>query len=196
MRKLLFFICAIIAFAACNQKGKEQNNKPVTKTNENPEYTLTKDGIGDLKIGLKQDEVEKLLNQQLHFQSMKDSDGYWSDTVHVKYKNIDVDLFFERLGDENDNTYMQVSGMETKSPLCKTATGLGVGDDKASILAAYDNSPIDMGPAYEQINDTTWRSSPTKFNVNIKDTSYDKQIVFHLLNKKTVSVEASYLMEE
>ena len=89
---------------------------------------------------------------------------------------------------------MQLSGVETNNDLCKTDSGIGIGDEKLTIITSYDENPIDMGPEYEAINDTTWAPSKTKFNINVKDDKYDRELIFHLLNKKVVSLQASVIM--
>jgi hypothetical protein len=190
MRNLILSFLAAIAFFGCSQ----QNKKQPAKKNENTNYIISKDGIGDLKIGMNQTEVEKLLKLQFQFNAMKDSAGYWQDTIKAKYLEIDVSLRFERQYVDDDSSFMQLAGVETSSSLCKTASGIGIGDEKPAIISAYDDSPIDMGPAFEQVNDTTWLPSKTKFNINVKDDKYDKELVFHLLNKKIVSLEAALIM--
>ncbi|MEO6613073.1 MAG: hypothetical protein ABIT05_07410 [Chitinophagaceae bacterium] len=192
MRNFLLYLALTFAFLSCNQKEKEQ---PVKKVEIN-EYTITKDGIGELHIGMTDAELEKLVSQRFNFRMVVDSPGYWQDTIKTKYKNIEVSLYFERLGGDSDSTYMQLTGLETSSPLCKTEYGVGVGDDKAAILQPYDDRPIDMGPDYEQVNDTTWSPSKTKYSVNVKDDKWDREIIFHLVNKKIVSLAAGMIMGE
>jgi hypothetical protein len=181
MRNLSLLLFAAFVLFNCNQKSKEQTTeKPGKKTEDTGYiYIISKDGIGELKIGMTQSEVEKLLNQQFPFNAMKDSAGYWQDTVKAKYKDIEVSLYFERQYNENDVTYMQLSGVETNSSLCKTASGIGAGDEKSAILSAYDDSPIDMGPVYEAVN---------------KDDKYDRELIFHLVNKKVSSLEAAVIL--
>jgi hypothetical protein len=95
-----------------------------------------------------------------------------------------------------DSTYMQLAGLETSSPLCKTEYGVGIGDDKAAILLPYDDRPIEMSPDFEQVNDTTWAPSKTKYSVYVKDDKWDREIIFHLVNKKIVSLGAGIIMGE
>ena len=190
----LFIIMLI--FAACNNNkaDKHRTDSDTTKTVQNKEYLVSKDGIGDLKIGMKLTEVEKLLSQQFNFNAIKDSAGYWQDTVKAKYKEIEVFLYFERLYMEDDSSIMQLAGIETSSTLCKTASGIGIGDEKSTIISAYDDNPIYMGPEFEAVNDTTWVPSKTKYNINVKDDKYDKELIFHLTNKKVSSLEAAILL--
>ena len=198
MKQITLMALAIVIFASCSSDKKHENNTNKKEKKEvAAEYLVSKDGIGDLKIGLTQAEIEKLLNQPLIMKHAKESDT-WMDTTTAKYKDIDVTLYFEKqyAEDENSPRIMQLSGINTTSPKCRTATGLGIGDDKMSIIEAYDNSPIDLGPEYFMVNDTTWEPSKTKFYVNVKDDKYDKQLVFKLENKKITALEATLFIGE
>lgn len=186
---ILFFFTSIVLFS-CNQQSK--NNTENKNVNSN--YIISKEGIGELKIGMSQAYLEKLLNQQFQFNNEKDSERYWQDTVKTKYKEIEVSLIFQRQYNDDDNSAMQLVGVETSSPLCKTATGIGIGNNKSEIISSYDDNPIVMGPEWEQVNDTTWAPSKTKFNIQVRDDKYDHELIFHLLNKKVVSLETSMIM--
>ena len=190
MRNLLFCLFLTLTFFSCNQKDKKNPDK---KT-ENTGYTISKDGIGELKIGMTQTEVENLVNDHFNLNAMKDSAGYWNDTVMTKYKDMDVSLYFERQYIDDDNSVMQLSGVETTSPLCKTGSGIGVGDEKSSILPAYEDNPIDMGPEWETVNDSTWVMSKTKYSISVKDDKWDRELIFHLVNKKVTSLQAAIIM--
>jgi hypothetical protein len=194
MRSLFFISFLATALYSCNQKDKQPNTKQSDKKIENTGYTISKDGIGDLKIGLTQAEAEKLLNQLFQFNAIKDSAGYWQDTVKTKYKEIEVFLYFERQYVNDDSSFMQLAGVETSSPLCKTASGIGIGDEKKTIIAAFDDNPINMGPEFEHVNDSTWLPSKTKYSINVRDDNYDKELIFHLVNKKVSSLQATLIM--
>jgi hypothetical protein len=196
MKKLLPFLLVAVTLFSCKQKDKQQTTKEPDKKTENTGYIITKDGIGDIKIGMTQAELEKLLNQKLVLMHAKDTGDFWNDTAMVKYKEIDVSLYFEKMYDDEDAHNLQLSGLGTSSPLCKTATGIGIGDEKQAILAAYDDNPIDMGPDYDIINDTTSVPSKTKYSINVKDEKWDKELVFRLVNKKVAALEASILLGE
>lgn len=198
MKQLTLMAVAVIIFASCSSDKKKENSTTKKEKKEvAAEYLVSKDGIGELKIGMTQAEIEKLINQSLVMKHDKEAE-VWMDTTTAKYKDIDVTLFFEKqyAEDENSPRIMQLSGISTSSPKCRTATGLGVGDDKMAIIEAYDNSPIDLGPEYFMVNDTTWEPSKTKFYVNVKDDKYDKQLVFKLENKKITALEATLFIGE
>ncbi len=188
MRNAFLSSLAIILFVSCSSK---KENKEPKKKNINSDYVISKDGIGDLKIGMTQGEVEKIVGQSFNLKADKDS---WSDTVKVKYKDIDVSLYFMREYVTEDSGYMKLGGLETSSSLCKTADGLGVGDERSTILSSYENNPITMGPDSEMLNDTTWAMSKIKYSIYVKDTSWEKEVIFHLINKKVSSLEAGMIM--
>lgn len=197
MRSLFIILFSVFALLSCNQKDKQSNSKESGKKNQNPAYTITKDGIGELKIGMTQAELEKFLGQKLTLKHANDSGDIWADTATAKFKEIEVSLYFERQYNEDEDVkIMQLFGLETSSPLCKTATGLGVGDERAAIVAAYEDNPINMGPDYEQVNDTTWAPSKIKYSISVKDDKWDRELIFHLLNKKVNSLAASLIMGE
>ncbi len=193
MRFIILSCLFAILFAACSQKNKQSNSK---KSQADTAYIITKDGIGSLKIGITQQEVEALLGQKLSFRHAQDTQEVWADTASARYKEIDVTLYFDKYGGEEENSVFHLAGVETSSPLCSTENGLSIGAEKKDILAAYDDSPVDMGPQYEPVNDSTWLPSKTKFYINIKDDKWDKVIVFHLVDKKVVSLEATAFMGE
>ena len=199
MKNFLLFLAAAFILFSCNQKEKGSDKIQPEKKTGKSEYTITRDGLGEIKIGMKDAELEKLLNQRFSFRMVVDSPGYWSDTIRAKYKDIDVSLFFERMNGQTDSTYMQLLGVETSSPLCKTEYGVGVGDDRAAVLEPYDDMSIYMGPDFEMVNDTTWERSKIKYTVSVKDDDWEhgaREIIFHLVNKKVASLGASIAMGE
>ncbi|MBI5858109.1 MAG: hypothetical protein HZB42_10740 [Sphingobacteriales bacterium] len=195
MRSLFIILLSALTIVSCNQKDKQSSSKQKDKKNVNSSYVVSKDGIGEVKIGMTQAELEKLLNQKLAMKYAGDPEA-WADTSTAKYKDIDVTLYFERYTNEDETHNMQLTGVKTSSSLCTTASGLGIGDDKPAIIAAYDDNPIDMGPEYEQVNDTTWAPSKIKYNINIKDDKWDRQLIFQLIDKKVASLGASIIMGE
>jgi hypothetical protein len=195
MKYLLIFFFAAFILLSCNQKSQQPAAKQPDNKTSTTGYVISKDGIGDLKVGMSLAEVEKLLGQKFNLKLATDS-TLWQDTTLAKYKDLDVSLYFERQYSEENVYDMQLTGVSTSSPLCKTASGIGIGDEKSAIISAYDDSPINMGPDYDMVNDTTWVPSKTKFSINVKDDKWDKELVFQLVNKKVASIQARILMGE
>ena len=96
MKQLTLVAATVIIFASCSSdKKKENSTTPKEKKEVAAEYLVSKDGIGELKIGMTQAEIEKLLSQSLVMKHDKEAE-VWMDTTTAKYKDIDVTLFFEK----------------------------------------------------------------------------------------------------
>lgn len=196
MKSLLAILVAVLVLAACSQGDKQKSSSKKDKGAVDAKHLLSKEGIGDLKIGMLQKDIEKLLNQSLVMKHANDTGEIWVDTATAKYGDIDVELYFQRSYVEENSDQMELMALSTSSPLCKTADGLGVGDDRETILAVYQDNPINMGPESYMINDSTWGLSKTNYYININDDMWDKQIIFLLVNKKVASIQASLAMGE
>jgi hypothetical protein len=194
MKNVLLILLAAITFTGCKQGDKEKS--PGIKEKASAENTISKDGIGDLKIGMTKTDLEKMLKTSFSMKHAKDTGEIWMDTTTVQYAGMEVELYFQKLYSEEASTEMELFGLSTKSPLCKTATGIGVGDDRNAVLAAYEENPIHMGPESVMVNDTTWALSKTNYSIHVSDDKWDKQINFYLVNKKIASIEASLQMGE
>lgn len=196
MKKLLLLLTAAIVIISCNQKKKGETTKQENKNSGDTTYVVSKYGIGDVKIGMTKEELEKLLKQQLVFMHAKDTEEVWMDTASAKYKDIELSLFFQPRYNEDQNApkEWELFGLSSTSQLCKTATGIGIGDDRVAVVNGYDDNYINMGPEYEQVNDTTWLPSKSKYNINVSYYDDDKQLFFSLLNKKIVAIGVSIAM--
>ncbi|MBL7730070.1 MAG: hypothetical protein JNM88_02750 [Chitinophagaceae bacterium] len=196
MKSILTVLIAACIIAACSQGDKKKSSSKNEKSSVDAKHLLTKEGIGELKIGMLQKDIEKLLGQALQMKHAKDTGEIWSDTAVAKYGDMDVELYFQRSYREEHKDEMELFGMSTGSTLCKTAEGVGVGDDRNAILEAYPDNPITMGPDSYMVNDTTWALSKTDYFINVSDDKWDKQINFRLVNKKVTKMEASLNMGE
>jgi hypothetical protein len=193
--KKIFIILLSAVFFSCNQKKKEQTTKQENKKPTDTTYIISGNGLGPIKIGMTQEELEKLLNQKLALKHTNDADA-WSDTAIAKYKDIEVSLFFQQQYNEDQNApkVWELFELSSESTLCKTMTGIGIGDDKIAVISRYDDNYINMGPQFEQVNDSTWLPSKTKYMIHVLNTDDNKEIFFKLINKKIVSIGVSLAM--
>lgn len=190
MKNIFLLVTAIFLLAGCKEKNKQDSSKKTEKNSTDSKYIISKDGIGEIKIGMTRKEVERILNESLVMRHAKDTGEIWSDTAIAKYGEIEVELAFQKIYAEKPTDEMELYGISTSSTLCKTASGLGVGDDRLAILTAYEENPITMGPENIMINDTTWGFSKTNYYIHISDEKWDRQIGFILVNKKVAKLEA------
>ncbi len=195
MKSILTVFIATLIIAGCSQSDKKKNSQADNKPGD-AKYLLSKEGIGDLKIGMLQKDIEKLLGQSLSMKHRNDTGEVWMDTAIAKYGDIEVELYFQKTYSEKPADEMELFALSTGSPLCKTASGVGVGDDRSAILAAYEDNPINMGPESVMVNDSTWTLSKTNYYINVSDDTWDKQIIFQLINKKVATIQASLAMGE
>lgn len=158
---------------------------------QNTDYLVTQNGMGLLKLGMKKAELEKVLGKKIQLKNLLEKDGY-SDTIKVKYKNIDVLVYLEKSWLADDSYELVLSGIRTSSPLCKTAGGIGIGTDKLKIVNAYENSNVYIWPDYE--DETYTRRSKTKSVITIFNDDEANSLTFYLLNKKVVAIEITYGM--
>lgn len=196
MKNVMLLLLVALAFAGCKQGDKEKSSGKKDKEPVSAEHSISKDGIGELKIGMTKTDLEKMLKESLALKHAKDTGEIWMDTATVKYAGMEVELYFQKMYSEEPTNEMELFALSTKSPLCKTSTGIGVGDDRNAVLAAYELNPISMGPESVMVNDTTWTLSKTNYFIHVSDDKWDKQISFYLVNKKIAAIEASLHMGE
>ncbi len=167
----------MLLFIAFVAKGRAQN----------PDYVVDMNGIGTLKIGMSQAQIEKMLKQKFTLRNALDTAVSWQDSATAKYKGIAVLLFFQRQYTSDTAYFMYLTGMKTSNALCKTGTGIGIGADKLKIIAAYEADDIFMGPEFEDEGQSV--KSKTKYLISIRSDSGKRIIVFYLRNKKVVAIE-------
>ncbi len=176
---LLFFIA--VASCAAAQKN---------------DYTFSMKGLGSLQLGMSQANVEKLLKTKILLPNSLDTINHnYQDTAKLKYKNINVQLEFDRSYFAPYKFRMRLIGIRASSPLCKTASGIGIGTDMLKIIAAYDSFHVRIEPGYVTYYET--EKGKGKSTLSILDDvasvgQYGEDaytMVFYLLNKKVVSFE-------
>jgi len=149
---------------------------------------VTMNGIGDIKLGMKKVELEKLVNQNFtlpHLGSKKDES--YQDTVRINYKGIEANVIFQKEYSENDKYDITVWEIKSSSPQLKTKSGIGIGDDKYKIISTYEGYVIWIMPAYEN-NDS---KSKTKSSIWLHGDD-GKVIIFYLDQNKITAMSVTY----
>ncbi|MEO7983571.1 MAG: hypothetical protein ABI688_05785 [Bacteroidota bacterium] len=159
-------------------------------TAQTTEYIVSMSGIGPLRIGMTKADIEKILAKKiaLHYLSPKDS-GY-ADTIKTKYKSIDLILYLGKQYFDEDKEEIVLTGIRSGSALCKTRTGIGIGDDKIKVVTTYENYTLYIWPDWE--DDTYTKRSKSRSVINVSSDDSQNTIVFHLVNKKVVAFEVMY----
>ena len=155
---------------------------------QNKEYAISFTGLGSLKLGMTQAEVEKLANQKIKLDNYLDTiNDFYQDTAKLKYKNIPVQLEFERNYYEPNVFHMRLIGIRANSPLCKTPKGIGIGSGKLQIIAAYEEFPITIQSGYVNYYET--EKGRGKSTISIIDDTGAFMLRFFLFNYKVISFE-------
>lgn len=181
MKKIYFFILILTANCAIAQSK---------------DYLISKDGLGALKLGMSQTKVEQLLNKKLAMTKnyLDTVYGIYEDTAKVTYKNIPLQLEFQRNYNGPDTFYMRLIGIRGSSALCKTATGIGVGTDRLKIITDYDNYHINIQPGHATYYNTIKGKGKSTVSIfdntaNVFEDSNYYTTVFYMLNNKVLSFE-------
>ncbi len=173
MKKIFLFLLILVTISAGAQ---------------NKDYLISLDALGAIKIGMTQAELEKILNKKVPLTNPTDTiSGSWVDSAKIKYKNIDVELNFVRSYYGKDSFNMVINYIKASSPLCKTASGIGIGSGKLQIIAAYEGYYMSISPVY--LDEDRKVKSKTQSTISIRREEEGDTITFHLVNKKVVSFE-------
>ena len=150
--------------------------------------TVTMAGIGDIKLGMKKAEFEKLMNQsfKLPHLTSKNTD-YYQDTVHINYKGMEADVMFQKEYSESDEYDIVVWEIKSNSVQLKTKSGVGIGDDKYRIISTYEGYVIWIMPEYEK----DYTKSKTKSSVWLHSDD-GNVIIFYLDNNKVTGMSVTY----
>ncbi len=151
---------------------------------QNKDYLLSLDGLGSLKLGMPLIELNKLLQTKVILKVINIDSVRLTETISAKYKGINVEIDLIKWQDET----IVVDGISTSNPLCKTASGIGIGFTKLQIIAAYEGYYIDARPDYlYKEGDDKPEKSKTRSTITVKEDEEGYAIVFSLLNNKVVS---------
>lgn len=151
--------------------------------------TVTMAGIGDIKLGMKKADLEKLVNQSFGLPHLTaKNDDYYQDTVHINYKGIEADVIFQKEYGENNKYDIAIWEIKSSSNQLKTKSGIGIGDDKYKIISTYEGYTIWIMPEYEN-NYTT--KSKTKSTIWLHGDD-GNVIIFNLDNNKVVAIRVTY----
>jgi hypothetical protein len=175
MKKIILLVLVALPFA-----GHAQNN----------DYLVSMKAIGSMKLDMKQADVEKLLNKKFTLKHAAEKEGAWTDTVKSTYKNTSVTLYFERVYEDEKKYTMQLSGIMVDNPLYKTKEGISIGTDKLKIVTTYEFNRVEIAPEYEDPDYT--RLSKTLVTIYVYDDTAETTLVYHMKNKKVVSIEVMH----
>ena len=143
-------------------------------------YTVSFDGIGELRLGMGKAELEKLLHIKFVLKHIH-VDGVYTETVQAKYLGKDVTLNLMR----SEDKIAFLESISVTDPLFKMADGTGIGTDQSTIVNKYEDQLLIIQPLYLEENRV--RNTTTVTLANIEN--YHAAIIFTMVNNKVVSIE-------
>lgn len=98
-------------------------------------YMVSIAGIAEIKVRMSKSPLEKLLNQPIKLTKLLQKEGYDRDTVRCTYKDIQVDIVFEK--QQTGKPEIVIWDIRRFSPQIKTRSGISIDDDKLKIISTY-----------------------------------------------------------
>jgi hypothetical protein len=188
MKKLLPLL--LIVLAACNSKSNQPDKK-----NVDIDYLISLDGIGPVKNGMSQDELEKLLNKKIPLTNPRDTiSGSWMDSAFIKYKEADLRLTFVRSYEDDHRFHMRMTDIQTSSPLCKSKEGIGIGSGKDQVIDAFQDHILFIAPDFEDTSYTT--RSKTHSSIIAREDREGREIIFYLKDNKVYAIKVGSFYDD
>ncbi len=108
--------------------------------------TVSSTGIGEIKINMTLQQVEKVTGQSISLSQHPGKD-YAMDTVEIAYKGIPVTIIFYTLSDGDDNKLQKkVYDVSASHPNLQTRSGFTLGTDKFDIVKKLDGMYLTLQP--------------------------------------------------
>jgi hypothetical protein len=148
-------------------------------------------GIGGIKLGMSIADVEKITGQKINSKLGKGAQDYAMDTVSVALKGATLEVIFYNQYIDQQKSEVSVYGITSSSSLCKTKSGIIIGDDKIKIVTTYDTYAMEIYPYIEDVGNGQYKPSKTKSTITIHGQEENGVIIFNLTNNKVVSFTVS-----
>jgi hypothetical protein len=113
-----------------------------------PPPVVSLSGIGAIRLGMKKEALDKLFSAPVKLKNLLPAE--WNpDTVQVQLGGIDYQVVLNKSVDERDKNAIVVYAVHSRSPLLKTRSGVGMGDDKLKIVSTYEDYMLHLAPEYD-----------------------------------------------
>ncbi|HEU4470141.1 MAG TPA: hypothetical protein VFR58_03580 [Flavisolibacter sp.] len=151
--------------------------------------TVSMSGIGEIRVGMKKEQLEKLTGKSLKPVNLRKTDDWQRDTVSFVYKDIAYEVMLDRDPLDAENKSFVVYEVKSSGAQLKTRSGIAIGDDKLKIVSTYQDFTMHIAPDYEQ-NYTV--KSKTRSVVTLYGDESNTVIVFYLTNNKVTGFSVMY----
>lgn len=174
MKALLFFSGILLQLTAfCQQPAP-------------PMVSLA--GIGAIKLGMKKEALDKLVSAPVRLKNLMIQE--WSpDTVQVQLGGIDYHVVLSKSVEEQDKNAIIVYAVHSRSPVLKTRSGVGIGDDKLKIVSTYEDYMLHLAPEFDPVSGAKVKGKST---VMLYGDETPAMIVFEMEGGKVTGFWVAY----
>lgn len=149
---------------------------------------VTMTGIGPFKINMNKANVEKIVGHAI--EPKKDEDGF-GDTAVLVYKGVSFTITFYENYIDDKSTETAIFSIKTNSPMVKTKSGIGIGDDKLKIITTYPDFDFNFYFHYIDSEDGSFKRSKERSTLSLTGQDSPSIIQFYLNNGKVESFEVT-----
>lgn len=144
--------------------------------------------INDIKLGMKLNELEKVIGQKV---KMKLNEyGYPEEPVTVVSKGVTYKVSLTTNGEEGANaSKLSVYMIKSSDSSLKTLSGIKVGSSLEDLISKYKNLNISIFDGYDDKTDK--RTKAFRY-FNVEDYDTGSLLQFYIVNDKVVSFEVMY----
>jgi hypothetical protein len=185
-----FILCSLICISI-NSFSQTIPSTPAAITTINTDYQVTLAGIGPFKINMAKAEIEKLLGKKIATPHNTNHDSYNNDTVAITYKDVNLNMVFYQEYLAENKTETALFSIYSNSPLLKTKSGIGIGDEKAKVLSTYDDYSLNIYFDFDDDGKGNYKKSKTNSSILLFGENSVSTLRFKMINKKITEFEVS-----
>src|SRR5688572_5588707 len=119
MTKTFLLPLIVVLLFACSQNSKSSDKTDSTNIDTTNSIILSHDGIGEVKIDMYHEDLEKLLNKKVPLaKDTNELGGSSQDSIKINYKGVDMEVDFNYRYSSADTFPRKIRQIRTNSSLC------------------------------------------------------------------------------
>ena len=184
---ICFFVLVTLPALVTISCGEKTAGETKTAKDISPEFLVTENSLGPLRMGMTVEEVERALGKDIELLNTNPEE-VWVDSAKITYEGEPVTFYFDRQYQEDDSYTLVLGSIRMNSPKFRTSAGIGVGSGKEEIWDRYkDGYAFTMYADYEDTSYTV--RSKTRYFINVSEGEGEFLLMFYLDSNKVKSVE-------
>lgn len=149
---------------------------------------VTMNGIGDIKVGMKKAELEKIIGHQVKLVKLLRQDDWERDTLNFIHKDIAYQVIMDKNYNEEDPGFI-VYEVKSMGKGLITRSGISIGDDKMKVINTYKDYTLQVMPDLEK---DLIQKSKTRSVIWLFGEESGMVIIFYLKNDKVTGFSVMF----